>query len=96
MEYIENRTFDELRVGDSASLVRGLTQHDIELFAVMSGDVNPAHVDEAFAQSDVFHVLGARVPIMLTSRADKTLSRMASCALVLLLARHQQRVRVAP
>ena len=33
-------------------------------------------------------VLGARVPIILTSRADKTLSRMASCAVALLLARH--------
>jgi len=33
-------------------------------------------------------VLGARVPIILTSRADKALSRMASCAVALLLA-HQ-------
>src|ERR1700752_3032555 len=32
-------------------------------------------------------VLGARVPIILTSRADKTLSRLASCAIALLLAR---------
>jgi phosphate acetyltransferase/phosphate butyryltransferase len=32
-------------------------------------------------------VLGARVPIILTSRADKTLSRQASCAIALLLAR---------
>jgi phosphate acetyltransferase len=33
-------------------------------------------------------VLGAKVPIILTSRADKTLSRMASCAVALLLAHH--------
>src|SRR5215472_7321646 len=32
-------------------------------------------------------VLGAHVPIILTSRADKTLSRLASCAIALLLAR---------
>jgi phosphate acetyltransferase/phosphate butyryltransferase len=32
-------------------------------------------------------VLGARVPVILTSRADKTLSRLASCAIALLLAR---------
>ena len=37
-------------------------------------------------------VLGARVPIILTSRADKTLPRMASCALALLLARYQEQV----
>jgi phosphate acetyltransferase len=55
MEFIENRTFDELEVGDSASLVRTLAREDIELFAVMSGDVNPAHVDEEFAKSDMFH-----------------------------------------
>jgi phosphate acetyltransferase/phosphate butyryltransferase len=32
-------------------------------------------------------VLGARVPIMLTSRADKTLARLSSCAVALLRAR---------
>ena len=36
-------------------------------------------------------VLGARVPIVLTSRADKTLSRMASCAIALLLAHHHRK-----
>jgi phosphate acetyltransferase len=35
-------------------------------------------------------VLGARVPIVLTSRADKTISRMASCAIALLLARYKR------
>ncbi|HEX2809037.1 MAG TPA: phosphate acyltransferase, partial [Kineosporiaceae bacterium] len=34
-------------------------------------------------------VVGARVPIMLTSRADGTLARLGSCALALLLHRHQ-------
>jgi phosphotransacetylase/acyl dehydratase len=55
MEYIENRTFDEIRVGDSAFLDRKLTRDDILLFAAMSGDVNPAHVDEQYARSDAFH-----------------------------------------
>jgi ABC-2 type transport system permease protein len=55
MDYIENRTFDEIQVGDSASLVRTLTPQDVKLFAVMSGDVNPAHVDEEYARSDMFH-----------------------------------------
>ncbi len=55
MEYIENRTFDEIKIGDSASLIRKLTMDDINLFAVMSGDVNPAHVDEEYAKSDMFH-----------------------------------------
>jgi len=55
MEYIENRTFDEIKIGDSASLIRKLTMDDINLFAVMSGDVNPAHVDVEYAKSDMFH-----------------------------------------
>jgi phosphate acetyltransferase len=52
---IENRTFDEIAIGESATLVRSLSREDIELFAVMSGDVNPAHVDEEYAHSDMFH-----------------------------------------
>src|SRR6516225_7649266 len=55
MERIENRTFDELKIGDSASLVHTLAYKDIQLFAAMSGDVNPAHVDPAFAKDDMFH-----------------------------------------
>jgi phosphotransacetylase/acyl dehydratase len=53
--FIENRTFDEIRPGETAALTRTLSREDIELFAVMSGDVNPAHVDEEYAHSDIFH-----------------------------------------
>jgi len=59
MERIENRVFDELRPGDTASLVRTLTHKDIELFAILSGDVNPAHLDESYAKSDMFHKIVA-------------------------------------
>src|SRR6266700_4584243 len=55
MERIENRTFDEIKPGDTASLVRTLTYEDIEVFAIMSGDINPTHVDQVFAESDSFH-----------------------------------------
>jgi phosphate acetyltransferase len=55
LEFIENKTYDEIRVGDSASLQRTLTERDIQLFAVMSGDVNPAHVDPEYAKSSLFH-----------------------------------------
>ncbi len=77
MDRIENRTFDELASGDTASLAHTLTYKDIELFAILSGDVNPACIDEAYAKSDMFHrvvahgmwggalisaVLGTRLP----------------------------------
>ena len=55
MQFIENKTFDELKVGDSAEIKRTLRKQDIELFAVMSGDINPTHVDAKFAKSDAFH-----------------------------------------
>jgi phosphotransacetylase/acyl dehydratase len=74
---LENRCYDELQIGDSASLTRELTKTDIELFAILSGDVNPAHLDEAYAAASPFHkviahgmwggtlistVLGTRLP----------------------------------
>src|SRR6266540_2245810 len=55
MDFIENQTFDEIAIGATASLRRTLTWADIQIFAVMSGDVNPAHVDDEFARSDFFH-----------------------------------------
>ena len=55
MQFIENRTFDELNVGDYAEITRTLHKEDIEPFASLSGDVNPAHVDEEFEKSDKFH-----------------------------------------
>jgi len=53
--FIENRTFDEMAIGDTASLSHTVTQRDIDLFATVTGDVNPAHVDAAFAATDMFH-----------------------------------------
>lgn len=54
-ELITNRCFDEINIGDQASIKRRLTQRDIQLFAVMSGDVNPAHLDEDYARDSMFH-----------------------------------------
>jgi phosphate acetyltransferase len=49
---LRNRTFDELRVGDTASLSHAVGSADIALFAAASGDVNPSHLDPRFAASD--------------------------------------------
>lgn len=74
---LENRTYEEISVGETASLQRTLTKEDIEVFAILSGDVNPAHLDEAYARETPFHhviahgmwggtlistVLGTRLP----------------------------------
>jgi phosphate acetyltransferase len=85
---IENRTLDELAIGDTAEMVRVLAMSDIELFAVMSGDVNPAHLDAAYADQTQFHhviahgmwggalisaVLGTRLPGPGTIYLDQSL-----------------------
>tara|TARA_B100001564_G_C20652057_1_gene677350 strand:- start:467 stop:1888 length:1422 start_codon:yes stop_codon:yes gene_type:complete len=57
--FIENKTFDEIEIGDTASTQHTLTKRDIELFAIMSGDVNPSHLDEEYARSDMFHKIVA-------------------------------------
>ncbi len=53
--FIENRTFDELTIGETASVSHTVTQRDIDLFATVTGDVNPAHVDPAYAATGMFH-----------------------------------------
>ncbi|MDD2324786.1 MAG: bifunctional enoyl-CoA hydratase/phosphate acetyltransferase [Alphaproteobacteria bacterium] len=52
---LENKTFDEINVGDYAKITRKLTRRDIELFAIVSGDVNPAHLDDDYSFKSRFH-----------------------------------------
>ena len=54
MATMENRTFDEIAIGESAEVTREVTRADIALFAVVSGDVNPAHLDDAYAAGTRF------------------------------------------
>lgn len=56
---ITNKTYDEIRVGDSANLTRTLTRQDIQLFAIVTGDMNPAHLDEEYARTDIFRQIVA-------------------------------------
>ena len=54
-DFLENHPIDEIQVGDGATLVRQVTERDIQLFAAVSGDVNPAHVDALYAKTSHFH-----------------------------------------
>lgn len=54
MEALENITYDELQVGDSASYSRTLTEDELILFAAVSGDVNPVHLDRDYASTTIF------------------------------------------
>lgn len=50
-QILENRTIDEIEIGETASLERVLTQQDIQLFASVSGNINPLHTDLEFARA---------------------------------------------
>ncbi len=54
LHYLESRIYDEIHVGDTSSLVRTLRAEDIQLFAIMSGDMNPAVTDAEFSHSGMF------------------------------------------
>ena len=54
-DYIENFVYDDIQIGQSARSVRTLTQADINAFAAVSGDTNPAHLDPAYADATLFH-----------------------------------------
>jgi phosphate butyryltransferase len=40
----ENRLYDELKVGDNASIKRVCTANDLYIFAHASGNLNPLHL----------------------------------------------------
>ena len=54
-EWLENYPYDEIDVGDSAYIQRTLTMADIQAFAAVSGDTNPAHMDPEYANDTLFH-----------------------------------------
>ena len=45
---------DELTPGMSASIERTVTDKDVQLFAEATGDMNPVHLDEAYARKTIF------------------------------------------
>ncbi len=47
-------TYDEIAVGDHASFTVVVTEELVDAFAKMSGDVNPLHMDEAYARTTPF------------------------------------------
>jgi acyl dehydratase len=70
-----NLTFDEIQAGTSASLTRTLSQTDVEVLALVSGDVDPFHVagdgavrsdarttEAAGAEALIAGALGTRLP----------------------------------
>ena len=54
LEWMENVTYNELAVGQTARLLRTVTLEDIQAFAAVSGDINPAHLNAEYADATMF------------------------------------------
>ena len=54
MAHAEGYKYEDLKIGMSAENVHTITENDIDLFAQVSGDRNPLHMDEEFASKTMF------------------------------------------
>ena len=62
-------TMEQLSVGDAAQFTKTVTETDIALFAAISGDFNPVHVDAEFAKTSLFGRRVAHGPLTLALAA---------------------------
>ena len=46
--------YDDIKVGDSASFSKTITEGDIVTYAGLTGDFNPVHIDSEFAKESMF------------------------------------------
>ncbi len=51
---ILGKSIDELSVGDTAHFAKTISETDIYQFAAVTGDFNPAHVNQAYAEETFF------------------------------------------
>jgi len=51
---ITGKSIDKLQVGDVAEFAKTISETDIYLYAGITGDFNPAHVNEAYAKNTFF------------------------------------------
>lgn len=48
------KTMEEIKIGDKASFQKTITETDVYLFAGITGDLNPAHVNQVEAEKTMF------------------------------------------
>ena len=54
MTYAIGKTYEELQIGEEASFSKTITETDVVLFAGISGDFNPMHMNEEYARQTPF------------------------------------------
>jgi len=50
----QGKEIDEIQIGDKASFAKTITESDIILYAGITGDFNPLHMNEEFAKGTIF------------------------------------------
>lgn len=86
------KTIDQLTIGESATFSKTVSESDVYLYAGVTGDLNPAHIDEVYASKTFFKtriahgmltagfistVLGTRLPGPGTVYMGQTLKFLA-------------------
>ena len=51
---MKGKTIKELNIGDKASFQKTITETDVYLYAGITGDINPAHINETVAKEGIF------------------------------------------
>lgn len=51
---MKGKTIKELHIGDSAEFTKTVTEGDVYLYAGVTGDLNPAHVNQVAAEASMF------------------------------------------
>jgi len=51
---MKGKTIDELKVGDAAEFSKTVSEIDIYLYAGVTGDFNPVHINEEYAKNTFF------------------------------------------
>ncbi|MDZ7698681.1 MAG: MaoC family dehydratase [Deltaproteobacteria bacterium] len=54
MDFELGKGYNELEIGESARFSKTITETDVSLFAGISGDFNPLHMNEAYARQTAF------------------------------------------
>lgn len=51
---MKGKTIAELQVGEASEFAKTISESDVYMYAGVSGDFNPAHINEAYAQNTFF------------------------------------------
>jgi len=51
---MKSYTYDEIQIGQSASVTKTISEYDVYTFAGITGDFNPAHIDAPYAEGTFF------------------------------------------